>query len=204
MGGCCRGHRLFPTLSLPAGAALAGLPLPEGGEETGADTHVGTGEAGAGICAPGKTPQCGTGSQHHGADVEAVCNMWIPWSPQGQVRVAGLPHRLSGPAVPLCTLPSEPNLSLNLLCHPAPLHPIAAPTSDPSTAFRLCPACCVPCLPIQFPPGIELTCCLLPSSRSSIKMLRSGLRQRLSRLFPSFWHSLPPHWHGPSFGFPSL
>jgi len=50
---------LFPMCSLPTGAALAGLPLPEGGEETGADAHVGAGGAGAGICAPGKTPSAG-------------------------------------------------------------------------------------------------------------------------------------------------
>lgn len=171
MGECCQGHRLFQTFSLPAGTALAGLPLPEGGKEAGADTHVGAGDTGAGICAPGKTPQHRTGSQHHRAGMEAVCNRWILWSPQRQLWNIGLPRRLSGPALPLCPLPSKPDLSLNLLCHPAPLYLIAAPASDPSTAFRLCPACCVPCLPIQFPPGIELTCCLLPSSRLSIKML---------------------------------
>lgn len=171
MGGCCQGHRLFPTLSLSAGTALAGLPLPEDGEEAGADAHVGAREARAGICAPGKTPQRGTGSQHHGAGVEAACSRWVLWSPQGQVREVQPPRRLSGPAVPLCPLPSKPDLSRNLLCYLALLHPIAAPASDPSMAFRLCPACRVPCLPIQFSPGIELTCCLLPPSRSSIKML---------------------------------
>lgn len=36
--------------------------------------------------------------------------------------------------------------------HPALLYPIAAPTPDPTTAFRLCPARYVYCLPIQFPP----------------------------------------------------
>lgn len=78
MGGCSQGHKLFPTFSLPAGTALAGLPLPEGGEEARADTHVGAREARGGICAPGKTPQHGMGSQHRGAGMEAVCNMWIP------------------------------------------------------------------------------------------------------------------------------
>lgn len=78
MGGCCQGHRLFPMLPLPAGAALAGLPLPEGGEEARADAHVGAGEAGAGIFAPGKTLQHRLGSQHHGAGMEAVCNMCFP------------------------------------------------------------------------------------------------------------------------------
>lgn len=38
---------------------------------------------------------------------------------------AGLPRRLSGPAVPLCPFPREPPLSLNLLGHPDPLYPIA-------------------------------------------------------------------------------
>lgn len=46
---------MFPTLSLPTGAALGGLPLPEGWEEARADTTVGTRGAGGGICVPGKT-----------------------------------------------------------------------------------------------------------------------------------------------------
>lgn len=48
------GGDTFPTPSLPAGAALGGLPLPEGREEARADTAVGTRGAGGGICAPGK------------------------------------------------------------------------------------------------------------------------------------------------------
>lgn len=63
--------------SLASGAALAGLPLPEGGEEARADTVVGAGGARTRICAPGKTTEQGMSSQHHGADMEAACNMRI-------------------------------------------------------------------------------------------------------------------------------
>uniref|UniRef100_A0A803XP64 DIS3 like 3'-5' exoribonuclease 2 n=1 Tax=Meleagris gallopavo TaxID=9103 RepID=A0A803XP64_MELGA len=54
--------------------------------------------------------------------------------------------------VPLCPPSREPDPSLHISSHhPALLHPIAAPTPDPTTAFRLCPARYVHCLPIQFP-----------------------------------------------------
>lgn len=58
----CQRPQAAPNISLPAGTALAGLPLPEGGEEARADAHVGAGETGAGICVPGKTPQHRMGS----------------------------------------------------------------------------------------------------------------------------------------------
>lgn len=92
-----------------------------------------------------------------------------------------LPQR--APAQPQPPGPSRPTLSH---CYPA---------SDPSTAFGLCPAS-------QFNFLQELTCCLLPSSRSSIKMLNKFKpRQGLSRPLPPSWHSLPFHWHGSSFWF---
>lgn len=63
--------------SLASGAALAGFPLPEGGEEAGADAVVGAGRARTGIYTPGKTTEQGMSSQHHGAGMEAACNIRI-------------------------------------------------------------------------------------------------------------------------------
>lgn len=163
---------MFPTLSLPAGAALGGFPLPEGGEEARADTPVGTRGAGGGICAPGKTPtawnRLTTPWGWHGGCVHHVDPvMSAGTGPGGRSCLAGCQVLLSL-CVPFPVSPTSASPSSAI--QPSPISSLPS-QSDPSTAFSLCPACYVPCLPIQFPPGIELTCCLLPPSRSSIKML---------------------------------
>lgn len=131
---------MLPTLSLPAGAALGGLPLPEGGEEARADTPVGTRGARGGNCTPGKTSMAWDRLTTPWGCLWATCgscDVCREWSGRQD-----LPCSVSGPAIPLYPFPREPNFNLSLLCHPVQSHHCPHNVTPPQPSVSALPAVC--------------------------------------------------------------